>query len=378
MNILVFSWRDPRHPLAGGAEQVIHEHMKGWLKAGHQVTLFSSYIKNMPVEEVIDNAHIVRQGNQYLGVQLKAFIYYQKNKKRFDLVVDQFHGLPFFTPLYIKIPKLAVIQETAREVWFLNPFPFPINYLIGICGYLFEPLIFLLYRNINFMTGSQSAKNDVIKFGIPAKNITVVPHGVILENPYQFPIKEKKFTIVYLGILSKDKGIEDALICFSLLKSDTRYQFWVIGKPESKEYSQKIDKLVFNLGLKTRVKFWGYVDQKKKFELLARAHILINPSVREGWGLVNIEANSMKTPVIAYQSSGLIDSVINGKSGILCTEKNPRSLANTVQKIINNKKQLEYLQNESKKWSKNFSWKKSTQMSYQLLTKIHSSSTFNK
>ena len=42
MRILVFSWRDPKHPLAGGAEQVMHEHMKGWIEAGHKVTLFSS------------------------------------------------------------------------------------------------------------------------------------------------------------------------------------------------------------------------------------------------------------------------------------------------------------------------------------------------
>jgi len=34
MNILVFSWRDPKHPTAGGAEQVMHEHMKGWIAAG--------------------------------------------------------------------------------------------------------------------------------------------------------------------------------------------------------------------------------------------------------------------------------------------------------------------------------------------------------
>jgi len=42
MNILVFSWRGPKHPLAGGAEQVDHEHQKGWIKGGNAVTLFTS------------------------------------------------------------------------------------------------------------------------------------------------------------------------------------------------------------------------------------------------------------------------------------------------------------------------------------------------
>src|SRR5579859_2057278 len=128
MNILVFSWRDPKHPTAGGAEQIMHEHMKGWIAGGHNVTLFSSRIVGIPSREMIDGVHIVRGGVQYFGVQLKGFFYYLKNSKNFDLVVDQFHGLPFFTPFYVNKPKLAVIQEVAGKVWLKNEFPFPFNY----------------------------------------------------------------------------------------------------------------------------------------------------------------------------------------------------------------------------------------------------------
>ncbi len=370
MNILVFSWRDPKHPLAGGAEQVMHEHMKGWVKVGHRVTLFSSHINNLPVEEVIDNIHIVRQGNQYLGVQFKGFIYYQKNKNKFDFVVDQFHGFPFFTPLYIQKPKLAVIQETAREVWFLNPLPFPINYLIGLCGYLFEPLIFYIYKSTPFMTGSESAKNDVIKYGIPAENITVIPHGVIVKEPHPFPAKEKKFTIVYLGILSKDKGIEDAINCFSILDKQGEFQFWVIGRPETVNYYSKVKKLTNQLTLNQKVKFWGYVTQEKKFELLSRAHLLINPSVREGWGLVNIEANVLGVPIIAYRSQGLVDSVKEGINGLFCRENTPFFIAQHILDLTKNQQFLQKLQLSAKKWSMQYTWKKSTSLSFLLIKKI--------
>ena len=88
MNILVFSWRDPKHPLAGGAEQVMHEHMKGWIRAGHSVTLFSSKVSDLKNEEEIDRVKIIRKGNQYLGVQIEAFLFYRKNRKTYDLVVD--------------------------------------------------------------------------------------------------------------------------------------------------------------------------------------------------------------------------------------------------------------------------------------------------
>lgn len=370
MRILVFSWRDPKHPLAGGAEQVMHEHMRGWIAAGHSVTLFSSKFKNVPVEEAIDDIYIVRHGYQYLGVQISAFFYYLKNRKKYDLIVDQFHGLPFFTPIYIKKPKLAVIQEIAREVWFLNPLPWPLNWVIGVIGFLGEPLIFFLYKNIPFMTGSESAKADVAKFGIPKDHITVVPHGVIVKKPSPMPPKEKKMTLAFLGVLSKDKGIEDTLKCFALLNKKGNFQFWVIGRVETEGYYKKLQKLVLSLGLKNKIKFWGFVSQEKKFELLARAHLLINPSVREGWGLVNIEANSMGTPVIAYKSPGLVDSVMDGQSGIICQKNTPLGLAEKVMVLLFDNVKLQKLQRSALAWSQNFTWEKSIRKSLLLIEKV--------
>ncbi|MFC1625805.1 hypothetical protein ACFL1Q_02105 [Patescibacteria group bacterium] len=96
MNILILSWRDPKHPLAGGAEQVMHQHMKGWVKVGHDVTLFSSKCKNLHNSESFEGVKIIRKGYQYLGVQIAGLFYYLKNKNSYDFVVDQFHGLPFF------------------------------------------------------------------------------------------------------------------------------------------------------------------------------------------------------------------------------------------------------------------------------------------
>lgn len=369
MNILVFSWRDPKHPLAGGAEQVMHQHMKGWVKAGHSVTLFSSKTSNLPDQEDLDGVKIKRSGYQYLGVQLAGFWFYLRNRQNFDLVVDQFHGIPFFTPFYVNNPKLAVVQEVAREVWFMNHLPKPFNWLIGMIGYYGERYIYSLYRNINFLTGSLSAKKEIEQFGISSNHITIVPHGVILARPRGGLKKEKKPTVVFLGVLSKDKGIEDALTTFQLLARNS-YQFWVIGRPETKKYQKKIYNLVKKLDLEKSVKFWGYVSPEKKFELLARAHILVNPSVREGWGLVNIEANVMKTPIVSYFSPGLVDSVKDGLSGLIVKQNTPKALATTIEKIINDRPLFQTLSLGAQKWGKKFSWNNSQKMSLVLVEKL--------
>lgn len=370
MKILVFSWRDPKHPLAGGAEQVMHEHMKGWVKAGHDVTLFSSRFPDSSETEVLDGVKIIRGGYQYLGVQWAGFLYYLKNKDKYDFVVDQFHGLPFFTPLYVWKPKLAVIQEVARKVWFLNPLPWPLNWVVGAIGYFSESFIFLLYRSTKFMTGSESAKKDVSRFSIPKENIIVVPHGVVTSKSKIKYEKSKIRTVVFLGVLSKDKGIEDAIKCFSLLDKRGNWQFWVIGKPETEMYSRKIVNLVKGLGLDDKVRFWGFVSQEKKFELLAKGHVLVNPSVHEGWGLVNIEANSVGMPVVAYHSAGLIDSVKDDQNGILCVQNTPEELAKNTIRLLADKVEYKKLQERAILWSQNFSWKKSIRRSLNLIENI--------
>src|SRR5258708_30926270 len=79
-------------------------------------------------------------------------------------------------------------------------------------------------------------------------------------------------------------------------------------------YRKLIKNTALKFGFSKDLTYFGFVTQQKKFELLARAHILINPSLLEGWGLVNIEANAIETPVVAYNSPWLLDSVNDGVS----------------------------------------------------------------
>lgn len=369
MNILVFSWRDPKHPLAGGAEQVMHEHMKGWVEAGHSVTYFSSAVSGAPSHEVVDGISMIRKGSQYLTVHIAAFIWYTfLSHPKFDVVVDEFHGWPFFTPLYVRAPKLAVIQEVTRKVWFHYPLPLGLNYVFGAIGYVLEPTFFWFYRSVPFITGSESAKRELSSMGIKASHITVVPHGVIIEHPTKRITKEKTNTVVFLGALAKDKGIEDALKVFEILQSKGTYQFWIIGKGDS-QYATHLKALAKKYGISKKTTFWGFVSQEEKFELLSRAHVMINPSIREGWGLVNIEANAMKTPVIAYPSAGLIDSVQNNKTGIIVSESTPDALATAVDVLMRDAKKLSVLQKGAFEWSTRFNWESSRKLSLSLLTK---------
>lgn len=367
----MLSWRGPNHPNSGGAEISAHEHAKGWVKAGHRVTLFTSYFINAKREEIIDGIEIKRYGRQMFGVQWEAFVWYLfKPHQKFDLIIDEFHGIPFFTPIYIRVKKLAFIHEVAKEVWSLNPWPKPYNLLPTIIGTILESLIFkLFYRNIPFMTVSDSTKQDLISWGIQSQKITVIHNGVSVPKKLHSFQKEKEPTLIFLGAISKDKGIEESLKAFSNLYSQNKeYKLWVVGKAEGK-YLEHLKVLSNKLRIEKGVTFYGFVNEAKKFELLTRAHLLINTSVREGWGLVVIEAAFVGTPTIGYNVPGLKDSILNNKTGILC-EPTPKDCADEVLLLLKDKQRYKEFQANCREWTKEFSWEESSQESLNLIKRV--------
>ena len=370
MNILILSWRGPDHPNEGGAELVTQKHAKAWVKAGHKVTLFTSSFKGCEPSQHYDKVKVIRRGEQSFGVKLQAIRWYLfENKEKFDLVIDHFHGIPFFTPLYVKTKIIAFIHETAKNVWKFNPWPRPFNLIPWLLGNSLERLIFILYKGISFITVSNSTKADLIKWGIPEANINIITNGLDKPKVKKYRKNNQK-TLIFLGAISYDKGILDALKCFEEInKKYKNWDFWIVGK-SSPDMKRMLMKLVNDSAISKNTKYWGYVSEKKKFELLSKAHVLINPSIREGWGLVNIEANSVNTPVVGYDVAGVRDSVINGETGVLCNEGDCECIAKETVKLLNDKRKYKKMQHSAKKWANNFTWPKSTKKSLELIETI--------
>jgi len=373
MNILIFSWRGPGHPNAGGAELVAHEHAKSWVKAGHKVTLFTSTYPDAEKEAVVDGVNIIRRGRQNLQVHLLAFIWYMlRVRNNYDLVIDHFHGIPFFTPLYVRVKKIAVIHEVAKNVWDLNPWRPPVSLIPKYIAKPVEPLIFrYIYKNIPFMTGSKSTEEDLVEWGIKRKNITIIHHGLATPGfPARLPGKNKNKTATFLGALSRDKGILDVIKVFAEIdRKDDTWQYWIVGKGDDRILKEVAEELK-RLGLIKKTKLWGFVSNTMKYKLLARSHVMINTSVYEGWGLVNIEANACMTPVVGYGVAGIRDSIINNETGILVKLGDYRNMAYEVIKLVYDTKRYQNMQNQAFKWSKKFTWAESTAKSLKYIESI--------
>jgi glycosyltransferase involved in cell wall biosynthesis len=83
----------------------------------------------------------------------------------------------------------------------------------------------------------------------------------------------------------------------------------------------------------TDITFHGFVSEEKKLELLERATILSSASMKEGYGLVIIEASAMGTPSVVYNVDGFNEAVIDGKTGFL-TDPTPNALAEGIISLL--------------------------------------------
>jgi len=79
---------------------------------------------------------------------------------------------------------------------------------------------------------------------------------------------------------------------------------------------------VAELGLGDAVTFTGHVSEDEKHRLYDRAWVHALPSVKEGWGLVVVEAGMHQTPTVAFRSAGGVqESLVDGETGLLADDE---------------------------------------------------------
>lgn len=356
MRVLWLNWKDIKHPEAGGAEVYTHEIAKRLVKKGYEITLFTSYFEGAERKEEIDGIEIVR-GGKIIGifdtVYSHAKKFYKKNKDNFDLVIDEINTRPFLTPKYVDKPIIALIHQLAVEFWDYKT-PFPVNF---IGKHFLEPYWLKHYVNVKTITVSESTKEDLERLGF--KDVEIVYNGLDGNILDSVPEKEEEFTAIFVGRLTPTKKPEDAIMAFKMFNKG---KLWVVGRGELEERLKK----QYN---SSNIEFKGFVPEKEKIELMKRAHVLLVPGIREGWGRVVIEANALGTPVIGYNVPGLRDSIKHNYNGLLC-EPNPRAMSEALKELYEEETMRKRLSENALEWAKRFSWDESAERFEGILNSI--------
>lgn len=343
MRVLWFSWRDINHPEAGGAEVFTYEVMQRLIKQGYSFTLFTSSYEAARSNDNINGINVIRQGGKYT-VYSKAKRYCARNKSNFDVVVDEINVKPFLTPKFVnELPVLGFVHQVSRGGLFYE-LPFPLNYIVYY--YLIKRWL-NNYINTPIITVSESQKRILQEFGV--QEVYVVPEGLSITPLVKVPKKDTNPTVAFIGRLRGYKLPDHALRAFALIKRELPdARMFVIGDGYMRPRLERMNV--------KDVTFYGRVNDETKYTLLSKAHLVLVPSVEEGWGLVVTESNAMGTPTVVYDVSGLRDSVKDGQTGIVVHSNSPKELAAAALKLLKDEESLTKLSQNALSYSKQFSW----------------------
>ena len=352
MRILVLNWQDHQNPQAGGAELHLKEIFSRIVAAGHEVDLLCSSWDDAPSRVTLDGINVYRVGTrETFPFVVRAFYANNLAGNNYDVVVEDLNKVPLYTPLWGLRRLVALVHHLFGATAFREA-PAP----LAAAVWLSEQPLSLLYRKVPFEAVSQSTATDLADRGIPRSSIKVIYNGVdsrsLTPNSTE---RAAQPTFVYLGRLKKYKRVDLVVQAFSELNvPNARLEIAGTG-----DYRAALEGLVKSLNLTDSVRFLGFVPEEEKVHLLRRAWASVLASPKEGWGISNLEAAACGTPVIASNSPGIRESVIDGETGFLVPQGDTGAMAAAMRGLVVSPGLVEVLGLAGRRFAERFTWDRS-------------------
>jgi len=330
-------------------DTLLHEQLRYLAEEGMDVTLVSS--PGPVLEEIGKSLHLSyhavpmarkpepRRDLVSLFVLTRLF-----RHKRFDIVHSSTPKAGLLTALAGVLARVPVrIHTFTGQVW------------VGMGGLsrgIMRQCDWLMGRlNTHCYADSGSQRDFLVNEGlIAASRISVLGAGSIsgvdLErfNPEVFGgkraiapqrelgVSEQSLVILFVGRLTKDKGIRELVSAFRMLQIDGRDVELILVGPFEPERDPLPRETLYELSHNPRIHVVGFSHEPEKY--MAIADVFCLPSYREGFGSVVIEAAAMGVPAVVSRVVGLVDAVIDGETGLLVSPKEVDALRCALTKML--------------------------------------------
>ncbi len=345
------------HPHVGGIETMVTELGKFYLSKGIKVTVLTKKWPNDLLEyenyEGIEIFRIVSAKNDNDFFNVAKWL----NENHSSLRADIVHAIGMRKPLPLigfllsrlwSVPFLATIAGgeipndgdlDTYKIWdegkeIMEPIINRADFVTCVSTYLCKSLL---------KVAPNLKKIETMYAGIDVNKIEVIqPHD------------SKDRYILSLRRLIPSKGVDVLITAFKKISTEfSDIKLIIAGDGPDKD---RLVKLVDDLNLQESVLFCGTVDLNEGISLLKSALCTVVPSISEGGGLVNIEAQAAGCPVIASRVGGIPEYVQEGKSGLLFESGNHTDLAEKIRIIINNDGLRSSLICNGKLYAAKFDW----------------------
>jgi len=310
----VFAWRDIEDPEAGGSELHAHLIAQRWAAAGLEVAVRTSRPPGQLRYRARDGYLVVRKSGRYMVFARSAVSGALGRNGRPDGLVEIWNGMPFFSPLWARCPRIVFLHHVHAEMWqtVLPPT------LARLGSFLEQRVAPPFYRRSRIVTLSDSSREEIVDLlGMPADNVRVVPPGV---GPSFQPGGQRCRSplVVAVGRLVPIKRFDlliDALV--RVKKDHPGLEAVIVGEGFE---GPRLSAMVRSLGASDWISLPGRLSEEELLDLYRRAWVLAATSLREGWGMTVTEAAACGTPAVATRIAGHSDAIVDGVTGLLVSD----------------------------------------------------------
>jgi glycosyltransferase involved in cell wall biosynthesis len=345
--IHVLAWRDVADIEAGGSELHAATVARLWSEAGIEVTMRTSYAQGAPPESLRRGYRVVRRAGRYLVFPRAVAAEALGRHGRRDALVEIWNGVPWFTPVWARGPKVTWLHHIHGPLWDMVLPP-----ALARSGQLLERrLAPPLYRRQHIVTLSESSRRELVeRFGFAADRVSAVPPGI----DARFRPGGRRAAqplVVAAGRLTPVKQFDALVRQLALVRHRLPdLALVIVGEGVERE---RLESLIDELDATTWVRLAGRVSDAELLALYRRAWLVASASAIEGWGMTITEAAACGTPAVVTDIVGHRDAVVDGVTGVVAP---PHRLGEEIAALLMDDRRRRRLGTAARTRAASFTW----------------------
>ena len=352
LRVLFLNWRDTGHPEGGGSEVYAEQVVDGLAALGHDVTLLTArYPGSRATERRSSGARVVRTGGRLSVYPRAAWAVRSGRVPRPDVIVETQNGVPYLAAVWARrTPHVVLVHHVHREQW-----PVVFGPLAARLGWFLESRVApRVNRRRPYVAVSGVTRSELADLGIPPERIQVIHNGAIPPVPHDVG-RSPEPQLLLLGRLVPHKRVEIALRVMARLREEFPTARLVVAGRGWWEGEVRAE--VDRLGLADCVDLRGFVTDDERHRLYASSWVSLVPSIKEGWGLVVVEAGLHATPTIAFHGTGgITESIVDGQTGYLAEQDDVDDFVELTRRLLLDESERQRLGKAAEAFAADFTW----------------------
>jgi glycosyltransferase involved in cell wall biosynthesis len=284
-----------------------------WAEAGLDVTMRTSYAQGSPPESVRNGYRVIRRAGRYLVFPRAVVAEAAGRHGSRDALIEIWNGVPWFTPLWARGPKVTWLHHIHGPLWDMV-LPPALARSGDIVERRFAPP---LYRRQHIVTLSESSRRELVdRFGFRDDRVFAVPPGIDARfRPGGRRAAEP--LVVAVGRLTPVKRFDVLVRQLAAVRHrQPRLTLVIVGEGVERE---RLEALIDEVDATAWVRLAGRVSDAELLALYRRAWVVASASAAEGWGMTITEAAACGTSAVVTDIVGHRDAVLDGVTGVIAS-----------------------------------------------------------